>query len=274
VEDAASYHIQVAEDPEFSILREEKVGVLGESYKTGELDYKRYYFRVRSVAADGYEGDWSSVERIVVIPPPPSRDVEKPETGKRTIHLRWRPQGGIKTFHFQMARDREFKEILIDEKIDQASILVPKPKVPGFYYVRTSSIDSKGYEGEFSKPQSFELKPPSPPHVEKPEVDKKMIRLRWSSPEEDMSYHLQFAREETFKAILVDQKIRDTSMDLKKPDAPGIYYLRVSGVDADGNEGEFSTSEKVEIKEKFPATVFGVGVGILAAIGLILLLGL
>ena len=101
-----------------------------------------------------------------------------------------------------------------------------------------------------------------------------MIRLRWSSPEEDMSYHLQFAGEETFKTVLVDQKVRGTRIDLKKPDAPGIYYVQVSGVDADGNEGEFSTAEKVEIKEQFPAAVFGVGVGILATIGLILLLGL
>jgi hypothetical protein len=81
-----------------------------------------------------------------------------------------------------MAKDREFREILIDQRIDQSSVLIPKPK-PGVYYVRTSSIDSKGYEGEFSKPQSFEIKPPSPPHLEKPEVGKEMIRLRWTSPE-------------------------------------------------------------------------------------------
>jgi hypothetical protein len=44
-------------------------------------------------------------------------------------------------------------------------------------------------------------------------------------------------------------------------------------VDADGNEGEFSTAEEVKIK-KFPATEVGVGVGVLVTIGLILLLAL
>jgi hypothetical protein len=44
-------------------------------------------------------------------------------------------------------------------------------------------------------------------------------------------------------------------------------------VDADGSEGEFSTAEKVTIK-KFPFTEVGVGAGILATIGLILLLAL
>ncbi len=89
-----------------------------------------------------------------------------------------------------------------------------------------------------------------------------------------MSYHLQLAKEETFKTILADQKIRGTSLDLKRPDAPGIYFVRVRGVDADGHEGEFSTAEKMEIKENFPKTLFGVGVGILVTIGLTLLLGL
>jgi hypothetical protein len=184
VEDAASYRIQVAEDPEFAILREEKAGVREESYKTGELDYKTYYFRVRSGAADGYEGNWSSVGRFVVIPPPSS------------------------------------------------------------------------------------------PRLEKPEVDKKIIRLRWSPSEEGTSYHLQLARDDAFKTILVDQKTPGSSMDLEKPDVPGIYYVRVSGMDADGNEGEFSTPEKVEIKEKAPYAVLGVGVGILVTIGLIILLAL
>ncbi len=274
VEDAASYHLQLAEDPEFTILQEEKSGIRQEAYRTGELSYKTYYFRIGSVAVDGYEGAWSNVERFTVVPPPPSPALEKPETGGKTIHLRWPSLGGIEKFHFQMAKDKEFKEIFIDKRIDQASILIPKPKALGVYYVRVSSIDPKGYEGEFSKPQSFETKPPSPPHLEMPEVDEDAIRLRWGSSEENLSYHLQLAKEETFQTILVDQKMQKTSIDLKKPEAPGIYYVRVSGIDADENEGDFSMAQKVEIKEKFPIAVLGVGAGVLVTIGLLLLLGL
>ena len=124
---------------------------------------------MKSVAVDGYEGDWSPVVRFVVIPPP-SPPLEKPETGEKTIHLKWRPIEGIRDFHLQMARDREFKEVLIDGRVDQASILIPKPEIPGFYYIRTSSTDSKGYEGEFSMPQRFEIKPPLSPSLQEPDV--------------------------------------------------------------------------------------------------------
>ena len=43
VEDAASYHIQMAEDHEFTLLREERVNVREESCRTGDLDYRPYY---------------------------------------------------------------------------------------------------------------------------------------------------------------------------------------------------------------------------------------
>ena len=36
--------------------------------------------------------------------------------------------------------------------------MIQVKKKPGTYYVRTSSVDSGGYEGSFSSPQSFEIK--------------------------------------------------------------------------------------------------------------------
>lgn len=363
VEDAASYHVQVAEDEAFTLIQEENREVQGGSYRTGDLNYRTYYFRVRSIGRDGYEGEWSPTVRFSVIPPPPSPPLEKPEPGEKAIQLRWRPPEGIRHFHFQMARDQTFREVLIDAEVHQPSIVIPKPEIPGIYYVRTSSIDLKGYEGEFSAPQSFEIKPPSPPniqtlgirrtdvqirwssvgegvtyrlqlardegfqvvlrdektdelvkvikkpppgtyyvrlssinsrgyegefskprsfeitpppppHLEKPQMDKKTIQLRWSSAEEAGSYHLQLARDPDFQRIVTDQKVQATRMDLRRPEGPGIYYVRVSSVDEAEHEGPFSRVELFEIKERFPYTLLGVGAGLLGTIGLILLLGL
>jgi hypothetical protein len=202
----------------------------------------------------------------------PTPTIEKPETGGKTIELRWSSRGGTGQFRFQMASDVEFKNVLIDEKVNQPSIVIPRPTFPLVYYVRASSIDSKGTEGEFSQPQSFEIKPPSPPHLEKPEVDKKGIHLRWSSSEETLRYHLQLAGEETFETVLVEEKVDQPRADLERPDTAGVYYVRVRGVTADGNEGEFSAIEKVEIKERFPSTALGWGKGIFATIVVILML--
>ena len=56
-----------------------------------------------------------------------------------------------------MAKDKTFDEIVVDKKLDDAAITLQKPKDAGTYYVRTSAIDSEGYEGSFSLPQSFEI---------------------------------------------------------------------------------------------------------------------
>jgi hypothetical protein len=57
-----------------------------------------------------------------------------------------------------MSGQETFSSVLIDDHITKAGITLQKPKKPGVYYVRTSSIDSTGYEGRFSEPQSFEIK--------------------------------------------------------------------------------------------------------------------
>ena len=101
---------------------------------------------MKSVAVDGYDGDWSPVVRFVVIPPP-SPPLEKPETGEKTIHLKWRPIEGIRDFHLQMARDREFKEVLIDGRVDQASIPSLSQRSRGsttFVQVAQTPKDTKG----------------------------------------------------------------------------------------------------------------------------------
>jgi hypothetical protein len=156
VKDAAAYHIQVALDSSFSVIKEEKTRYEGESFKTGTLDYGVYYFRISSIAADGYEAGWAETP-FRLIPPPPAPPLDKPAVSDKEIFLKWRSVGEGITYHFQMAKDVDFKEILVDKKVDKPEVTLEKPKEPGAYHVRTSSIDKKNREGEFSPSQSFEV---------------------------------------------------------------------------------------------------------------------
>ena len=76
--------------------------------------------------------------------------------GAKELRVRWRHLGDGITYHFQMAKNQEFKEVLIDEKLTKPEIAFEKPSDVGTYYIRTSAIDTHGYEGDFSEPQSFE----------------------------------------------------------------------------------------------------------------------
>ena len=56
-----------------------------------------------------------------------------------------------------MSKTETFDELLMDKTIEEPNITLKKPEDSGVYYIRTSAIDSEGYEGDFSVPQSFEI---------------------------------------------------------------------------------------------------------------------
>jgi hypothetical protein len=158
VKDAVAYHMQISGDHAFSQIVEERAALARTAYETRELDYGNYYFRIRSVAEDGYEGAWSDTITFAVVPPPPSPPIEPPEVDKKEMHIRWQDLGEGMSYHFQMAKDQDFIAVMIDRRLEKPEIVIQKPEEPGKYYIRVSAIDSKGYEGSFAKPQSFIIK--------------------------------------------------------------------------------------------------------------------
>jgi hypothetical protein len=158
VSDAVRYHLQVAEDTEFKALVADKADYKGTTFKTGSLDYKPYYFRISSIAKDDYQGAWSDPIRFVMSPLPPTPSVDQPIVSKDEINLKSRNMGEGLTYHFQIAKDVQFKQLIVDSKTAKPEITIKKPGNAGIYHVRTAVIDGDGDSGEFSAPQSFEVK--------------------------------------------------------------------------------------------------------------------
>ena len=160
VADASRYHVQIAEDNEFSRLVQDRSDVTTTEYATGNLDFKNYYFRVSSIASDNYQGEWSDTLMFTLeLPPPtPPPTVEGPKVEGKEITIRWQDLGEGVTYRFQMADEASFGKILTDQKVQHSEITLEKPKKPGTYYVRTNAVDQWGQEGKFSSPQSFEVK--------------------------------------------------------------------------------------------------------------------
>lgn len=158
VKDAVAYHLQIAEDRKFVRILLDKNDVTATEFISPPLEFKPYFFRVSSLADDGYEGAHSDIQGFTIVPPPPAPVVEKPEMQENEIRLRWKNLGEGITYRFQMSMDSDFRNILMDRKVEMPEITFPRPEEPGIYYVRTSGIDREGYEGDSSLPQSFEVK--------------------------------------------------------------------------------------------------------------------
>jgi hypothetical protein len=71
------------------------------------------------------------------------------------ISFVWAPLQGVEAFHFQIARDPAFKEMVLDKRLGQTEFTHGNLK-KGVYYWRVSSI-KEGCEGRYGTPQSLEL---------------------------------------------------------------------------------------------------------------------
>ena len=158
VKEAAHYHVQVASDRTFQTPVDEDIKHDSEAYRTGRLEPGTYYFRVRSVAEDGYEGAWSDAVGFTLTPPPPAPAVDAPAVEGKTTRLAWRNLGEGITYHLQVSADAGFDRIMVDRKVGEPTAVIDTPAEPSVYHVRISAIDQKGDEGDFSPPQTFEVR--------------------------------------------------------------------------------------------------------------------
>jgi hypothetical protein len=156
VNDANRYHIQMAEDKEFKQIVLDKDDITDLTHTLKLSVFKPYFFRVSSIAHDGYQGAWSDTVSFLTAPPPPMPSITKPNVGEKEIKIRWSNLGVGITYKFQLVRDKEFTDIVLDKQTEHPEITFKRPE-PGKYYVRTQGIDSYGYKGEFSPPQSLEV---------------------------------------------------------------------------------------------------------------------
>jgi hypothetical protein len=158
VSDAVRYRVQIAEDREFATVLLDKADLKEATFKTGTLAYKPYFFRVSSIATDDYQGGWSDPLAFTLSAMAPTPSMDQPALSKDEINLKSRSLGEGYTYHFQIAKDKEFKQLIADSKTEKPEITIKKPKDTGTYYVRTAAVDRDGDAGEFSPPQSFEIK--------------------------------------------------------------------------------------------------------------------
>jgi len=158
VKDAERYQVQIAEDDLFERIRIDRDDMKNLELETNQLDFSTFFFRIRSIAEDGFEGEWSDSIRFTIVPPPPAPPVEEPEIDKNEVHVRWKDLGEDFRYHFQMAMSEQFEDIIVDRIVDTPKLTLERPENSGMYFVRTSSIDTTGYEGSFGKAQSFEVK--------------------------------------------------------------------------------------------------------------------
>ncbi len=192
---------------------------------------------------------------IPLLPPPdlsslPGIMEESPFT------LRFPPVPGAAGYRLQVAVSRDFDTLLADTVSDQPRIVVPQ-LADGDYVLRLRAIDAHGLEGLDAYHRCTLNARPLPPIRVRPGEGAVLTDPRptflWSAPELARRYIFQLADNRTFTNPLIDlQEYGKTTFRPAKKLAPGTYYWRVAGRDADGRPGPMGLTMSFRIPVPAP----------------------
>jgi len=149
---AGRYRLQLAKDPGFALISDQ-TEMMNTNWAPTRLAMGDYYLRARSIADDGYEGEWSETLSFSVLPPYAPPVLEKPVRDQGQIRLRWNDLGPGVLYRVQVARGQDFGILIHQELVRVTETLIPVPAQSGLYYVRVKAFDGEGCESGFSDPQ-------------------------------------------------------------------------------------------------------------------------
>jgi len=153
---AGRYHLQLAGDQGFALISDQ-ADTSQTAWTSTRLAMGDYYLRARSIADDGYEGEWSEILSFSVLPPYAPPVLEKPARDQGQIRLRWNDLGPGVLYRVQAARGQDFRVLVHQELVRTTETFIPVPAQSGLYYVQVKAFDGEGCESAFSIPQKFRV---------------------------------------------------------------------------------------------------------------------
>lgn len=148
-EDVVAFHLQVATDSEFNNIALELPEHGQSRYRPDELAPGDYFWRLASEDDRGEKGPFGDAVafRILAVPEPPA--TEAPDIESKQLRFSWPPVADAVRYQFQLARDEEFSDVVVDEVVTDPQIAIERPSA-GQYFFRARGQSSEGVDGPFS----------------------------------------------------------------------------------------------------------------------------
>jgi len=191
-------------------------------------------------------------------PIPPKALLAAPDIAKlpgKILHLpytmTWPALAQAAAYRIQVSPIQSSPVLIVDERINQPQYTLDQLK-SGQYQLIIRGIDNINLEG-FNARHSFEISTDFPtvkllaPHNTTPVYNGK-VNFKWNKPGKVTRFHLQVSPDKTFESISIDKITKGTRFISTEAFAPGEYAWRIAGIDADGNEGAFSTATMFTVK--------------------------
>ena len=154
-EGAVSYHLQVANSPTFTNLLIEVEGIQENRYVLSEgLEPGIYHWRVATLDRSGEKGPFGDPQRFKRLAAAPA--TEPPSIAEDQVVFRWSAGLPDDSYEFQLARDRQFNQIIEETVVSEPTHSMLRPE-SGIYYLRVRTLDADGDPGPYTKPQRLTI---------------------------------------------------------------------------------------------------------------------
>ena len=241
VTEAEKYEIQVASDSAFTNelwLQETEDETIT---PINTLPNGPLYWRVRSLDAGG-AGDWSAAWTFTKKIPAPG--LSSPVDGGTftTPTFKWNAANGATYYQIQVATNDTFTPLLWEQTSYDLSLTPISPLPNGLLYWRVRGADADGRKGNFSPKRSVTKYIPAPNLVSPLDGASSVVTptLKWEKAIDAIYYHIEVADNDTFTPLFWEEDTYNLSLTPISTLPNGLFYWRVTGVDADGNLGDIS----------------------------------
>jgi hypothetical protein len=151
----SSYRLQLSDVAEFDTPRAD-LGGLAEPEHRLALPPGSYHWRLASVRADGDQGPFGDAQPFTLKAIPQAPRLESPQLRDDALVLRWSAGAPGETYELQLARDREFRDIVHTQRSELPEAVLARPGA-GVYFVRVRAADADGFAGPYGVTQQFEI---------------------------------------------------------------------------------------------------------------------
>ncbi|MFZ6723527.1 FecR domain-containing protein [Undibacterium sp. Ji49W] len=251
---AAAYRVQIAKDAEIlNILTENRFK--DNRFKFDGFADGNYFVRITAIDKAGLEG-FPLVKAVTLKarPEPPFTVQPKNKVRAERLDFAWTEASDAVAYHLQVAKDPEFKNLLIEKnEIKEVQLSSDRP-AEGNYYWRIATItrkDGKADHGPFSDVQKFAVLPVTslaPPG----EGNGNQLSFSWAS-EPGQKFLIQISTDAQFSKLFLSRELDQAELKIDRPLA-GTYFIRVRSTDPDGYVSPFSATQKITIQQRWTSS--------------------
>ena len=143
------WHFQLARDADFDELVADLVELRTPHFQPEQpLAEGDYFWRVATYQGDSSAGPFSDTQNFSFQSLPQGPDLTPPQISKNEMAFHWQAVAGAAHYHFQLASDPDFTNIVSEQTVIEPHVVIPRP-LPERYYFRAQTLDTHATAGPY-----------------------------------------------------------------------------------------------------------------------------